>query len=108
MKYDNRLKEILKTREQKVQELRKQLLRKAGITDTVIQLLNEAERNYNKARRKAEAEFKRRLAKAEEERRQQIRSALKISEHDKEFLRLHKEVYEKVLGRRIYEILVNS
>ena len=94
--------------EQKIKQLRKKLLKRAGITDTVIQLLNEAERNYNKARREAEAEFKRRLAKAEEERRQQIRSALKISGHDKEFLKLHKEVYEKLLGRHIYEILINS
>jgi len=103
-----RLRSMAAANEQKIKQLRKKLLKRAGITDTVIQLLNEAERNYNKARREAEAEFKRRLAKAEEERRQQIRSALKISEHDKEFLRLHKEVYEKLLGRHIYDILVNS
>ena len=103
-----RLKNMALANEQKIKQLRKTILKKAGITEAVIQLLNEAERDYNKARREAEAEFKRRLAKAEEERRRQIRSALKISEHDEEFLRLHKEVYEKVLGRRIYEILVNS
>ena len=73
-----RLKNMAVANEQKIKQLRKKLLKRAGITDTVIQLLNEAERNYNKARREAEAEFKRRLAKAEEERRQQIRSTLKI------------------------------
>jgi len=103
-----RLRSMAVANEQKIKQLRKKLLRKAGITDTVVQLLDEAERNYNKARREAEAEFKRGLAKAEEERRQQIRSALKISKHDKEFLRLHREVYERVLGKRIYDILVNS
>jgi len=94
--------------EQKIKQLRKKLLKKAGITEMTIQMINEAEGEYIRKRRLAEEEFRRKLAKAEEERRRQIRSALKISEHDKEFLRLHKEVYEKVLGRRIYDILVNS
>jgi len=56
-----RLKNMAVANEQKIKQLRKKLLKRAGITDTVIQLLNEAERNYNKARREAEAEFKRRL-----------------------------------------------
>ena len=108
MKHDNRLKEILKTREQRAKELRKLLLRKAGITEMTIQMISNAEREYNRKRRLAEEEFRRKLAKIEDERRQQIKSALKISEHNKEFLRLHKEVYTKVLGDHIYDILVNS
>jgi len=108
IKMPERLKNLATANEQKIKELRRKLLKKAGITETVIQLITDAERNYLKARRAAEEEFKRRLAKAEEERRQQIRSALKISEHDKEFLRLHKEVYIKILGRHIYEIFINS
>ena len=94
--------------EQKIKQLRKKLLKKAGITEMVIQMINDAEREYSSKRRLAEEEFRRKLAKIEEERREQIKSALKISEHDKHFLRLHKEVYEKILGRRIYEILINS
>jgi len=94
--------------EQKIKQLRKKLLKKAGITEMVIQMINDAEREYNRKRRLAKEEFRRKLAKIEEERREQIKSALKISEHNKEFLRLHKEVYTKVLGERIYDILINS
>ena len=94
--------------EQKIKQLRKKLLKRAGITEMIIQMINEAEREYNRKRRLAEEEFRRKLAKIEDERRERIKSALKISEHNKEFLHLHKEVYERVLGRRIYEILVNS
>ena len=95
-------------REKKAKELRKQLLKKAGITEMTIQMINDAEREYNRKIRLAEEEFIRKLAKIEDERGRQIKSALKISEHNKEFLRLHKEVYTKVLGQHIYEILVNS
>jgi len=94
--------------EQKIKQLRKKLLKKAGITEMVIQMINDAEREYSSKRRLAEEEFRRKLAKIEEERREQIKSALKISEHNREFLRLHKEVYTKVLGERIYDILINS
>ena len=103
-----RLRSMAVANEQKIKQLRKKLLKKAGITEMTIQMINEAEREYNRKRRLAEEEFRRKLAKIEDERRQHIKSALKISEHNKEFLLLHKEVYIKVLGEHIYDILINS